>query len=110
MDWLHHWKIGGTMSNIGMQEYLQFKLSQNKGKVAETFEDIEDGAVISSSYTSKYKTEIVFIDLKQNLLIFCYYIGNIMDSLQKCVDITDDIKPHIVRWYNEYNSREIQCH
>lgn len=88
-----------------MEDLLRYQLNKNKGKIATRFEDIEDGAVITSSDINEFKKEIVFLDLKEQLLIICYYNGTLMDQFKLCADVTEQNKPHIVNWYNEYNSK-----
>ena len=92
--------------NILSMEYVQrYHLDKNKGKIATRFEDIEDGAVISSSDINEFKKEIVFLNLKEQLLVVCYYNGTIMEQFKLCADVTEQNKPHIVSCYNEYNSK-----
>lgn len=96
------------MNTFSIEDILRYRLNQNKGKIATKFEDIEDGSVITSSDINKFKKEIVFLDLKEQLLIVCYYNGTIMDQFKLCADITEQTKPHIVDWYNnKYNNNTL---
>lgn len=92
------------MNTFSIEDILRYQLNKNKGKIATKFEDIEDGAVITSSDIDKFKKEIVFLDLKEQLLIVCYYNGTLMDQFKLCADVTEQIKPHIVDCYNKYNN------